>query len=447
MCRTGTYCSAACLETHDNHNKYCAAICALEGIEWEKRKRTLVCGVDGEKLPLKLKRKLIKLVGERPTLKFMLNNTDAEGLLDTGAMVSLLNRTFVDEHFPGTKIETIADFLGQEDFKLTTANKDEMSVSGVVVLEFGVPGNPNMFDIPFLVTDDPLSQPILGYNTIEYLVSNFANVINMPASIKSLFGNQLTDRPEVLVSVIESGCKITDLTQEARVQNRQVLKPGDVCKVRCKFADLQFNNPIGKVIVFSPLEEVCVEHELSILETTEKLNKNRRFVDVVVHNPTRQDIVLPKGMILGTVSDVAAAFPMPLLSPVEKTEVEVGEVSTTESREKTPYKFDLEGLTDEQKSIATQMLEEESEAFAKDQYDIGHITDFQLKIKLTDEIPVVEPYRKIPPHFYQEVKDHIHNLLANGWVRRSFSEYSSPQEVWRPENVRRLSQVEPENNP
>ena len=95
------------MDSHESHHKYCAAICMLEEIEWEKKKKALVCGVDAEKLPLKLKRKLVKLVGERPTLKFLLNNKNVEGLWDTGAMVSLLEEAFVGEHFPDVKIQTL----------------------------------------------------------------------------------------------------------------------------------------------------------------------------------------------------------------------------------------------------------------------------------------------------------------------------------------------------
>ena len=358
----------------------------LEQIEWEKKKKALVCGIDSEKLPFKLKRKLVKLVGERPTLKFLLNNKNIEGLWDTGAMVSLLNKLFVLENFPDAKIESIAEFLGEEDvndLKLTVANKKEMSVIGVVVLQFGVQGMSDMFEIPFLVTDEELSQPIVGYNTIEYLVSNFGHVINLPASMVSLFGTQLKDRPEVLVNVVEAGSKVTELSQEARVQRRQVLQPGSVCTVRCKFRDLQLNNPSGKIIVFSPFEEFCVENELTILETTERLSKNRRFIDVAVHNPNARNVVLEKGVVLGSVSDVAAAFPLPMLLPAEKV-AEVGEVSveergrveTGEMESAAGLKFQLDELGDDQKQTALQMLVEESEVFSKSKNDIGHIKDF-----------------------------------------------------------------------
>ena len=283
------------MERHDGHQKYCAAICMLEEIEWEKKKKALICGVDTEKLPLNLKKKLVKLVGKRPTLNCLLNGINVVGLWDTGAMVSLLNSEFVREHFPDAKIESISEFLGNEELKLTVANKQEMSVVGVVVLQFGVVRMPDMFEIPFLVTDEPLSQPILGYNTIEYLVSNFSHVVNLPASMVSLFGNQLTDRPEVLVNLVEAGSQISEILCVARVQKREVLKPGSVLKVRCKFNDLQFSNPSGKIIAFTPFEEFCVENELSILETTEKLSKNRKFIDVCIHTPNYRNIVLEKG--------------------------------------------------------------------------------------------------------------------------------------------------------
>ena len=425
------------MESNLQHHQYCAAICMLEQLEWEKKKKALVCGVDAEKLPLKLKKKLVKLVGERPILNFLLNNKKISGLWDTGAMVSLLNRLFLLKHFPEAKIQTIAEFLGEEDvkdFKLTVANKKEMSVVGVAVLQFGVEGMPDMFDIPFLVTDEEMSQPILGYNTIEHIVSNFGNVLNLPASMVSLFGSQLTDRPEVLVNVVEAGSKITELSQEARVQRREVLKPGTFRKVRCKFNDLQLSSTSGKIIMFSPFEEFCVENQVSMLETTEKLSKNRKFIDVFIHNQNSHDVVLEKGVVIGSVSDVAAAFPMPMLSPVEQSKAEVGEVSVDagepemsgEGDDSGELKFELNDLTEDQRRVALQMLHEEADVFSRSKNDIGHIKDFKLKIKLTDDIPVVEPYRRIPPLLYKEVKDHVHNLLANGWIRQSFSEYSSP---------------------
>lgn len=80
------------------------------------------------------------------------------------------------------------------------------------------------------------------------------------------------------------------------------------------------------------------------------------------------------------------------------------------------------------------MLLEESEAFSKSKNDIGHAKDFKLQIHLTDEIPVAEPYRRIPKQLYDEVKHYINDLLANGWIKQSYSPYSSPMVCVRKKN-------------
>ena len=175
MCNTGSYCSESCLKEHWNHSQYCAAICSLQDFETKKQLKRCVYGIDSEKLPYKVKRKLINLVGDRPLVKFSLDGKDEEGLWDTGAMISLLYSGFLAKNYPDVPIQTVAEFLGEEekDIVLTAANKTQLNVKGVAVLNFGIKGKHDLFQLPFLVTDDEISRPILGYNTIEYLVNNF----------------------------------------------------------------------------------------------------------------------------------------------------------------------------------------------------------------------------------------------------------------------------------
>ena len=73
-----------------------------------------------------------------------------------------------------------------------------------------------------------------------------------------------------------------------------------------------------------------------------------------------------------------------------------------------------------------EVLNRRKAVFSKDESDIGDIRDFQMHINLTDKEPVTAAYRKIPPHLYQEVKRYVEDLEANGWIRESFSAYSSP---------------------
>ena len=123
-------------------------------------------------------------------------------------------------------------------------------------------------------------------------------------------------------------------------------------------------------------------------------------------------------------SDIAAAYTLPVL-PTKS--VEINEIGVQEEEgESEEYKFNLEHLTKEQREVVEKMLQEEQGVFSKNKDDIGHIPEFKLDINLVDEVPVGDPYRNIPRHFYDEVKNHIGNMLANGWIRESYSPYASP---------------------
>ena len=53
------------------------------------------------------------------------------------------------------------------------------------------------------------------------------------------------------------------------------------------------------------------------------------------------------------------------------------------------------------------MLIEENAVFARDDNDIGSAEDLQMKINLTDTVPVQRTYTSIPKPLYMEVREHI----------------------------------------
>ena len=87
---------------------------------------------------------------------------------------------------------------------------------------------------------------------------------------------------------------------------------------------------------------------------------------------------------------------------------------------------DLGHLTGEQKSIAIQMLKEESVSFAKNVDDLGYAEDLQLKLNLSNTTPVQKTYSGIPHPLYPEVKGYIEYLLNKEYITKSRSPYSSP---------------------
>ena len=164
MC--GKYCSKKCLDSHENHSQYCSAICVLEDIEYQKRKKRDISVSDSEKLPLNMKLTLIKLVGERPLVRISLNGKTVECLWDTGSMISLVSKQFLEDQFPRVTINPVEEFMEKESLTLTAANNSEVLIEGVAVLNFGVTQQIDLFQVPFLVTSENISRPIMGYNII-----------------------------------------------------------------------------------------------------------------------------------------------------------------------------------------------------------------------------------------------------------------------------------------
>ena len=69
---------------------------------------------------------------------------------------------------------------------------------------------------------------------------------------------------------------------------------------------------------------------------------------------------------------------------------------------------------------------EQCDVFSRNPSDVGDISDFQMEIKLRDQTPINESYRRIPRKPYEEVKNYIDDLTTNEWVEQSNLAYASP---------------------
>ena len=74
------------------------------------------------------------------------------------------------------------------------------------------------------------------------------------------------------------------------------------------------------------------------------------------------------------------------------------------------------------------------DVFSKSDLDTGYTETVKHRINLTDSEPVNLPYRRIPPNQFQEVKQHIRELLQRDIIRESTSAYASPIVIVRKKN-------------
>ena len=214
-CKMTCYCSKKCQKAHFKHHyPYCTMIEGL--MEVEKQKIYGDLSVRQIQVNDKTRKKLIRLVGDKPILRCRLGGKEVEVLWDTGSMVSLVDRRWIKENIPEAVIHPVADFLEphENDLCLKAANSTKVKFDGVAVLEFAV-GEGNGFAVPVLVASNDINEPILGYNVIEYLILN-GSPEERAALQTSLKGRNSSWDLEPLSAVIQENAESPDFLTELK---------------------------------------------------------------------------------------------------------------------------------------------------------------------------------------------------------------------------------------
>ena len=87
-------------------------------------------------------------------------------------------------------------------------------------------------------------------------------------------------------------------------------------------------------------------------------------------------------------------------------------------------KIDLSGATDwdpELLNKARQLFRDYAHIFALDSLDMVHTSMVKHKIRLDNYTPFKERYRRIPPNLFDEVKNHLKEMIEVGAMRKSSS--------------------------
>ena len=258
--------------------------------------------------------------------------------------------------------------------------------------------------VPFLVTKEQFDLPIIRFNIIEQSIksNNFEH-----DTLNSVFHKISSEKVEATVNFIRSA-EEDDLGIAKTCARDYVVPKGESINIPCRVN----HGPIEKrtPVLFEPDETQPGPTGLVIPEKllTVKQGKSCQ-IELEVLNTTRHNIVLPKRTVLGRVQLVQSVTPVEVKFkewPKEKLlqhENEKLQAATSEIPAQLKS-IDLEGLDEEQKQLALDLLIEEQESFAKNDDDIGVIPDLKLDINLTDKVPVQKNYVAVPRPLYPEVK-------------------------------------------
>ena len=109
--------------------------------------------------------------------------------------------------------------------------------------------------------------------------------------------------------------------------------------------------------------------------------------------------------------------------------VTLGKPSLTPEREQLLFdKIDLGGIedwTDDLKAKTQELFKEYAHVFALESLDLGHTSLVKHKIRLDNYTPFKERYRHIPPNLFEEVKNHLKEMIQVGGIRCSNSPWAN----------------------
>ena len=177
-------------------------------------------------------------------------------------------------------------------------------------------------------------------------------------------------------------------------------------------AQAQIVVPVPKTVA---LIETCSDqfHGYTVTPTLVVLDCSRSGISVELCNNSSVPIHIPANTVIGRVCQVTI--------PDE----------FVPSLEKEPFleQFQLDKLksfvSDDEISELQQILLRHKVAFSQGSLDLGCTSIVKHQINLTDNCPFKERSRRIPPALFEEVREHLKEMLACGVVRESSSPWAS----------------------
>ena len=296
-------------------------------------------------------------------------------------MVSLVSRAWLEKEFPSLQIHPVEDFVGDRGgIDLRAANNSNVTVDGVVVADFQIPNTIDLnIAVPFLVTNNQIDLPVVGYNVIEYLLESCPD----PTYIQSIIIESLPSikplEAKAVINIIQENRN--DILAMVRTTKSKIIPKNSVSHVQCRIRDLGPIQSKIMTVVFQP--DITFETDLELNETIVNIKKGKDLMKIPIFNPTGKDIYIPSKTNLGTINQLSAVIPLQFSENLVSEMPEATDDS--EVSERWLPEVDLSHLPEDQRKRVEQLLIENCEVFSKTDDDIGSINGFQLKLNLIDQ--------------------------------------------------------------
>ena len=340
-----------------------------------------------------------KMIGPENIGKIVICGSEVNGLIDSGSQITSVSESFYRSLNPLPELGDTKDF--GIDLTVYSATGSQLAYLGYIKADVSVPSVGTIkHGIPILVVKDTdynkVVPAIIGTNIIREFTEHRFD----------------TDIPEAWLTALDSLC---DSAIPVKSTNNFTIRVGP--------GEMKTVNGIARHS--GNLKAGLTEHinnslsgDLTICPRVIAGSSKTVKVPVRVCNLSACAIEIPPRSLLCALTDV---------SVVDTWTPDLSQKKESKSTASTDLDVDIDedSLTPDQVSKAKSMINQWSEIFSKGPTDLGKTDLVKHSIKLTDETPFKEPYRRIPPGLYEEVRVHLKEMLDAGAIRESESPYSS----------------------
>ncbi len=339
------------------------------------------------------------LVGSSNEGNIFVQGQSVKALIDSGSMVTTISETFYNSLPDKPALKSIED-LG---LKVSIADGSALKYLGYIECNIVIPFLSDFsIDVPVLVvhdTDFNLDCPVI-------IGTNIIRICKESCSSGDVF------IPEEWKTAM---CSITCQSFPVKSVNRKPIVIGPYETVLVKGVSRNLDTSITEAVTEN------LDHQNKVLvcpRVVNIANRSSTTVSVKVCNISAKPFTIRPKTHFCQLQEVKVVDNL----------VSDHESSGNSEEPKTDeinFNIDEANLTQEQILRAKQVLGNWNRIFSKGPNDIGRTDLVKHRIVLEDDKPFKQPYRRIPPGMYEEVRQHVKDMLDADVIRESDSPFSS----------------------
>lgn len=201
-------------------------------------------------------------------------------------------------------------------------------------------------------------------------------------------------------------------------ENKNITLLPNTTKTIAGFVDKGLNYPTTCALLQPTLNSVITDDLDLCPSLITYQGTGKGFIDVTISNCSTRTVTIPPKSIVCEIQPVKIEDEVKVPNPTQRSQHETNILNDV--------KISSDSLSQEKQTELENLLLKYKDVFSQGDTDIGHYQGIQHKIELTDETPIKQRFRRIPPAMYEEVREHLKQLAACGVIRPSHSPWSSP---------------------